>query len=247
MGRPLDRNGPTTLARETSTMPPAFCSAERNTAQLATRNLCSPHPLPRPLRRCIIRLSANPTGAASHARHRHSRRHHHRRHRPGGLHRRRRDRRRADRRGRRQGGAGAARDRRRRACWSRPAGSTCTRITTGRRCGTRCWRRPPGMASRRSCSAIAASASRRCSKHHRGALIDLMEGVEDIPGPVLADGPHLGVGELSRFPRCAGAEAARDRCRGAGRASAAARLCDGRPRHPARGGDAARTSPRCAA
>ena len=25
-------------------------------------------------------------------------------------------------------------------------------------------------------------------KHHRGALMDLMEGVEDIPKPVLAEG-----------------------------------------------------------
>ena len=42
-------------------------------------------------------------------------------------------------------------------------------------------------------------------KHHRGALMDLMEGVEEIPNAVLADGPDLGVGELSGIPRCAGA------------------------------------------
>ena len=66
-----------------------------------------------------------------------------------GIHRRRGDRRRPDRGGRRQAGSGPARDRRRRACWSRPAGSTCTRITTARRCGTRCWRRRAGTASPR--------------------------------------------------------------------------------------------------
>ena len=49
-------------------------------------------------------------------------------------------------------------------CWSRRAGSMCTPITTARRRGTRCSRPPPGMASRRSSSAIAASASRRCSR-----------------------------------------------------------------------------------
>ena len=31
--------------------------------------------------------------------------------------------------------------------WSRPAGSTCTPIMTGRRCGTRCWRPRAGTAS----------------------------------------------------------------------------------------------------
>ena len=60
--------------------------------------------------------------------------------------------------------------------------------------------------------------------------MDLMEGVEEIPNAVLADGPDLGVGDLSRIPRCAGAPAARHRHRRAGRAPAAARLCHGRPR-----------------
>ena len=59
---------------------------------------------------------------------------------------------------------------------------------TGRRCGTRCWRRPAGMASPRRCSAIAAWALPRCKPQHRAALMDLMEGVEEIPGVVLADG-----------------------------------------------------------
>ena len=48
-----------------------------------------------------------------------------------------------------------------RGFWSRPAGSTCTRTMTARRCGIRCSRRRAGMASPRSCSAIAASASPR--------------------------------------------------------------------------------------
>ena len=42
-------------------------------------------------------------------------------------------------------------------------------------------------------------------KHHRGALMDLMEGVEEIPNPVLAAGPDLGMGELPGFHGCAGA------------------------------------------
>ncbi len=74
------------------------------------------------------------------------------------------------------------------ACWSPRAGSMSIPITTARRPGTRSWRPPPGMASRPSCSAIAGSVSPRCRPHHRDALIDLMEGVEDIPGPALAEG-----------------------------------------------------------
>ena len=84
-------------------------------------------------------------------------------------------------------------------------------------------------------------------KEHRGALMDLMEGVEEIPNPVLAAGLTW---EWESFPAVhgrAGAPAARDRHRGAGRAPAAARLRHGRPRHPARAGDAPTTSPRCAA
>ena len=48
------------------------------------------------------------------------------------------------------------------ASWSRPAGSMCTRTTTARRPGTRNSRRRRGTASPRSCSATAASVSRRC-------------------------------------------------------------------------------------
>ncbi len=64
-------------------------------------------------------------------------------------------------------------------------------------------------------------------KHHRQALMDLMEGVEEIPNPVLSAGIDLGVGDLSRFHGCAGTARARHRRRGAGRAFADARLCDG--------------------
>ena len=39
-----------------------------------------------------------------------------------------------------------------------------------------------------SCSAIAASASRRCASEHQTALIEMMEGVEDIPGITLTEG-----------------------------------------------------------
>ena len=52
--------------------------------------------------------------------------------------------------------------------------------------------------------------------------------------------PELGVGDLPRIHGCAGASAARHRHRGAGRAPAAARLRDGRPRGAARSGDAGR-------
>src|ERR1700692_4090155 len=44
------------------------------------------------------------------------------------------------------------------------------------------------------------------------------------------------MGKFFGFPRCAGAQAARDRGGGAGRAFALARLCHGRPRRPAGGG-----------
>ena len=68
---------------------------------------------------------------------------------------------------------------------------------------------------------------------HRGALMELMEGVEEIPGTALAEGLDLGLGELPRLPRRARAPAARDRCRGADGAPSAARLCHGRARDPA--------------
>ena len=77
-------------------------------------------------------------------------------------------------------------------------------------------------------------------KHHRGALMDLMEGVEEIPNPVLAAGLNWEWESFPEFMDALERRDARDRHRGADRASAAARLCDGRPRHPARAGDGGR-------
>ena len=69
------------------------------------------------------------------------------------------------------------------------------------------------------------------------ALMDMMEGVEEIPDPALPAGLTW---EWESFPEFMDALSprARDRHRGASRAPAAARLRDGRPRHPARAGDA---------
>ncbi len=71
-------------------------------------------------------------------------------------------------------------------------------------------------------------------KEHHGALMDLMEGVEEIPNPVLAAGLNWEWETLPAIHERAGAPAARDRHRGADRAPAAARLRDGRPRRPPR-------------
>src|ERR1700716_2719606 len=68
-------------------------------------------------------------------------------------------------------------------------------------------------------------------RHHRGALMDLMEGVEEIPNPVLAAGLTW---EWESFPDFMDALERRARAR---RAPAAAVLCDGRPPYPARAGD----------
>ena len=81
---------------------------------------------------------------------------------------------------------------------------------------------------------------------HRGALMDLMEGVEEIPGAALAEGLEMELGELPRIPRRAGAHAARDRRRGADPAPPAARLCDGRPRDRLERRRPPTTSRRCA-
>ena len=70
--------------------------------------------------------------------------------------------------------------------------------------------------------------------HHRAALIDLMEGVEDIPGPVLAEGLKWDWESFPDYLDALDRDAADDRYRGADPAPPAARLCDGRPRHPAR-------------
>ena len=65
--------------------------------------------------------------------------------------------------------------------------------------------------------------------YHRSALIDLMEGVEDIPGPVLAEGLKWDWQSFPDFLDALERHAAHDRRGGAGAASPAARLCHGRP------------------
>ena len=83
-------------------------------------------------------------------------------------------------------------------------------------------------------------------KEHRGALMDLMEGVEEIPNPVLAAGlnwewetfPQF-MDELERRPR------AIDICAQAAHLPTA-RLCHGRPRACAASRRRRTTSPRCA-
>ena len=47
-----------------------------------------------------------------------------------------------------------------------------------------------------------------CRAQDREALISLMEGVEDIPGVVMAEGLGLVVGELRAVPRCTRGQAA---------------------------------------
>ena len=53
------------------------------------------------------------------------------------------------------------------------------------------------------------------ARDQRDMLIQLMEGVEDIPEVVHGGGHPLELGELSRLSRCAGATAFRYRHRGA--------------------------------
>ncbi len=72
---------------------------------------------------------------------------------------------------------------------------------------------------------------------HQTALIEMMEGVEDIPGITLDRRPQVGLGELPGISRCAGAPAAHHRYCGPGRPSSAARLCHGRARHQPRARD----------
>ena len=85
-------------------------------------------------------------------------------------------------------GAADADDRRRRRRSSRPASSTSTPTTTGRPRGTAAWRRRRGTASPPWSWATAASASPRCGPRDHDRLIELMEGVEDIPGTALHEG-----------------------------------------------------------
>jgi len=63
-------------------------------------------------------------------------------------------------------------------------------------------------------------------RHHK-ALIDLMEGVEDIPGITLSERPQVGLGEFPGLSRCARAAAAHHRRRRPARPSPVAGLCHG--------------------
>jgi len=77
-------------------------------------------------------------------------------------------------------------------------------------------------------------------KHHRGELMDLMEGVEEIPNPVLCRGLTW---EWETFPEFMDALERRPRAIDIAAQAAhlpAARLCDGRPRGAARSSDARR-------
>ena len=78
----------------------------------------------------------------------------------------------------------------------------------------------------------------RPSDHQR--LIQLMEGVEDIPEPVLSAGHSLGVGKLSGLHGLAVEAAVRHRHRRATAACRTSRLCHGRARRAARSLDRGR-------
>ncbi len=71
---------------------------------------------------------------------------------------------------------------------SRPALSMSTPIMMARRSGARRCRPPPATASPPSSWAIAASALRRAAREDHAMLINVMEGVEDIPGVVMTEG-----------------------------------------------------------
>ena len=103
-------------------------------------------------------------------------------------------------------------------------GSTSTRTTTARSPGTPRSRRRAGTASPPSSWATAASASRPCGPTDDDFLIELMEGVEDIPGTALHEGIDW---EWESFPEYLDAldsTAARARHRRPGPARRAARL-----------------------
>ena len=115
------------------------------------------------------------------------------------------------------------------------ASSTCTRTTTAQVT----WdphARAVVLARRHhaSSSATAASASRRCAPSDASGSSSCMEGVEDIPGAALAEGHHVGLGDVPRVPRRARPDAARDRHRHARAARGGARLRDGRTRRATR-------------
>ena len=78
-----------------------------------------------------------------------------------------------------------------------------TPTTTPRSAGTRGARSPAGTASRRSCSATAASASRRCKPDFRERSMLTMTRTEAIPYESMRQGMPLGLGDDPRVPRLA--------------------------------------------
>ena len=120
------------------------------------------------------------------------------------------------------------------ASWWRRALSTSTPIMTARSPGARTSRPPRRTASPPRSWAIAASASRRAGRPITQRLIQLMEGVEDIPGAGAERRHSLGLGKFPGLHGMAVEAAFRHRHRRATAARGAARLCDGRTRRAPR-------------
>ena len=110
------------------------------------------------------------------------------------------------------------------------ASSTSTPTTTARPPGTRTSRPRAGTASPPRSSATAASGSPRCAPDRREWLIELMEGVEDIPGSALAEGIRWDWETFPEYLDALDAHAPRARHRHAGAARSRAGLRHGRPR-----------------
>src|SRR6516162_5019974 len=178
-------------------------------------------------------LASRARGAID-ARHRHSRRYHYRWYRQRSIYRRRGNRGRAYRRRWRQAGSCSARDRRHRAVGDARLGRRAHAL---RRAGD------VGSAARAFVLARRHHHDvRQLRRRLRSRSPAASRGADGVDGRRRGDPGRrarrwidLGVGELPRFSRCAGAPAARDRYRGPDRASPAARLRHGRPRHSARG------------
>ena len=130
---------------------------------------------------------------------------------------------------------------------SRLARSTCIRIMTARRCRIRCSRRRAGMASRRLCSAIAASASRRCSRAP-SRRADGSDG-RGRGDPQRRCWPMVLTWEWETFPDFLDALECRPRAIDIARPVriCPAGLCHGRPRGAAGRRQSRMISPRCAA
>ena len=133
-------------------------------------------------------------------------------------------------------GAGRAHHRRRRRRRDARASSTSTPTTTARPRGTSgstpsSWH---GVTTVVMGNCGVGFAPVRADDHER--LIELMEGVEDIPGAALHEGLSLGVGVLRRVPRRGRPRPPRHRRRRAGAPRRAPALRDGRARRRPRAG-----------